>query len=488
MKTRTRSLHIRNKNQSVIGGFRMKKQHWILFFLIGIVLTGCGKKEVGEVSYENAVVHDPSIIKGEDAYYIFGSHLSVAKTQDFINWEKVASGVSNDNPVILDAKKEMKEAFQWAKTDTFWAPDVIQLKEDGKYYMYYCNCEGSSPLGCIGLAVADKVEGPYRNLGLLIKSGMTEEAAEDGSTYNSTYHPNAVDPNVFYDKEGKLWMMYGSYSGGIYILELDSKTGFPKEEGYGKKILGGNHLRVEAPYVIYNKETDYYYLFLSFGGLDADGGYSIRVCRSKTADGPYEDTTGTDMIECKGRTGSFFDDVKAAAYGAKIMGNYRFEENMGYLSPGHNSAILEEKSGNYYLIFHTRMEGTGEAHQVRVHQMYFNEDGWPVIAPFRYSGEDAGNYKKNEIAGEYRYINHGRAISKEVNESQIITLDEGNLSGAVEGTYQTGTNNQISITIGGTTYKGIAANGYDEFAQKETIIFTALSDGGEAIWGAKQSK
>ena len=57
-------------------------------------------------------------------------------------------------------------------------------------------------------------------------------------------------------------MVYGSYSGGIYIMEMDPNTGFPlPDQGYGKKLLGGYHARIEAPYILYSPETDYYYLF-----------------------------------------------------------------------------------------------------------------------------------------------------------------------------------------------------------------------------------
>ena len=77
-------------------------------------------------------------------------------------------------------------------------------------------------------------------------------------------------------------MVYGSYSGGIYMLKMDPKTGFPyPNQGYGKKLLGGNHSRIEGPYIMYSPDTDYYYLFLSYGGLDVNGGYNIRVARSK---------------------------------------------------------------------------------------------------------------------------------------------------------------------------------------------------------------
>jgi len=69
--------------------------------------------------------------------------------------------------------------------------DIIQLR-DGKYYMYYCMCKGDSPLSALGVARADKVEGPYKNLGILLRSGAGK--GEDGTNYNATIHPNAVDP------------------------------------------------------------------------------------------------------------------------------------------------------------------------------------------------------------------------------------------------------------------------------------------------------
>ena len=100
-------------------------------------------------------------------------------------------------------------------------------------------------------------------------------------------------------------MVYGSYSGGIFILEMDDETGLPKDRNsYGTHLMGGNHSRIEAPYIQYNQENGYYYLFTSFGGLDADGGYNLRVARSKNPDGPYEDSQGNPMAEVKGKFGT----------------------------------------------------------------------------------------------------------------------------------------------------------------------------------------
>ena len=64
------------------------------------------------------------------------------------------------NPIIPDAMNgKCREAFEWAKTDTFWAPDVIRLK-DGKYYMYYCRgCERAPPFPAWGWRSPTVIEG-----------------------------------------------------------------------------------------------------------------------------------------------------------------------------------------------------------------------------------------------------------------------------------------------------------------------------------------
>lgn len=443
--------------------------------------------EFSEVS-----VHDPSIVQVDDTYYIFGSHLAVAKTNDLMNWTSIANGVTENNPVIPNARKEMEEAFTWARTNTFWAPDVVQL-EDGKFYYYYCNCEGSSPLSALGYAVSDNIEGPYKDLGILLKSGMRDEPSENGDRYNANIHPNAIDPHVFFDKEGRLWMLYGSYSGGIYILELDRETGKPIEPGYGTKLLGENHLRIEGGYIQYSPETDYYYLFLSFGGLDRVGGYNMRIARSKTPDGPYYDYEGNNMIDCKGPEGSFFDDIAAQEYGSKLMGSFRWnsiegEENsnrQAYLSPGHNSTIYQEETGKYFLIFHTRFESRGEQHEVRVHQMFLNEDGWFVVAPYRYVGETIGTYTEEDVVGAYKAINHQKDISPKVKKSVNIVLQEDHtVIGDMDGTWELKGENDFILTIDNLTYKGVFLKQWDEYGLKNVMTFTALSEEGISLWGS----
>jgi arabinan endo-1,5-alpha-L-arabinosidase len=446
--------------------------------------------------FRDVSVHDPSVLKVDDTSYVFGSHLAAAKTKDLMQWDLVASGVSPDNPLFDNVVEELKETFAWAQSDTLWAADVIQLR-DGRFYMYYNACKGDSPRSAMGVAVADKVEGPYKDLGIILKSGMWGQPSEDGTIYDARVHPNVVDPDVFYDNDGQLWMVYGSYSGGIFILKMDEQTGKPLPgQGYGKKLLGGNHSRIEGPYVLYNPETKFYYLFLSFGGLDATGGYNMRVARAERPDGPYYDAAGNAMINVKADpTKPLFDDRSIEPYGTKLMGNFLFERRIGdpgtgsgtgYVSPGHNSAYYDPATGKQFLIFHTRFPGQGEMHQIRVHQMYMNRDGWPVVAPYRHAGETADTVKREEVVGAYKYINHGKAISAEINKSQEIRLEQdGTITGAISGTWERTAHNRATLTVNGARHDGVFTYQWEPESASYVMTFSALSKQGVAIWGSK---
>lgn len=438
--------------------------------------------------FKEVSVHDPSIFKTNGTYYVIGSHLASAKTNDLIGWQQISASVSNSNPLIPNVYTKLKASFDWAQTTTMWAGDIIQLK-NGKFYMYYCLCKGDSPRSTLGVAVSNNPEGPYEDLGIILKSGMWDQTSEDGTIYDATKHPNVVDPDVFYDKNGNLWMVYGSYSGGIYILKMDDTTGKPiYGQGYGKKLLGLNHSRIEAPFIQYSAETDYYYLFLSFGGLTADGGYNIRVCRSKNPDGPYVDAAGKNMIYCHGANGTTFDDKSIEPYGAKLVGNFNFADSgIGYVSPGHNSTYYDETLNKYFIIFHTRFPGREEEHQVRVHQMFINSDGWPVIAPHRYAGETIGNYTPDKVSGDYAFINHGTDISANIKSSVKILLNkDGTISGYVNGKWQLSGDNKITLTINGISYNGVVLEQYDAGLKRFVMTFSALQSGGNSsIWGSQ---
>ena len=463
-------------------------------------------------TFADATVHDPSVVVADDEVWVFGSHLQVAKTDDLMAWEQVASGVNADNPIFDDVVSELAETFAWAQSDTLWAADVIQLG-DGRFYMYYNACKGDSPRSALGVAVSDDVDGPYEDLGIVLKSGMWDQISEDGTVYDARVHPNVVDPDVFYDADGKLWMVYGSYSGGIFVLEMDPQTGKPlPDQGYGKHLVGGNHSRIEAPNVMYDEGTGYYYLFLSFGGLDATGGYNMRVARSLNPDGPYLDAEGNDMSEVKADPSlPLFDDASIEPYGVKIMGSYLFQREVGdpgtglgvgYVSPGHNSTYVDEATGRKFLVFHSRFPGQGETHNVRVHEMFINSAGWPVVAPYRYADDGstpaplasaAATTSKTHVAkitredavGQYALIDHGKAINTTPVESVSVKLEKnGKVTGALTGTWTLKGSNRARIVSGGQTYDGVFTRQWEPDRQEWVVTFTVQSAAGVSLWGS----
>ena len=476
--------------------------------------------------FRDVSVHDPSVIQAGDGFYVFGSHLAAAKTTDFMQWDLVADGVHSANPLFENVVTELADIFDWSGGVGLWANDVTQL-DDGRFYMYPNLSQSDAPRASIGLAIADDVEGPYDYQGIFLQSGMWDQISEDGvNVYDPTYHPNAIDPHVFFDQEHRLWMVYGSYSGGIFILQMDPGTGLPFEgQGYGTHLLGGNHARIEGPFILYSPHTGYYYLFVSFGGLAAGDGYNMRVARSVTPDGPYHDAMGVDMATVKGAPGTLFDDASIAPYGQKLFGDHFWERYVsepgtasghGYVSPGHNSAYYDPGANRYFLVFHTRFPNRGEFHQVRVHEMFMNAEGWPVVAPYRwvpyrfvpyrdipYVRKGFPYYQKNcphksycwnvetvaleETPGEYKLINHGKEIRMALEMPDAVTLNsDGSITGDYIGQWTRSFGNRITVELDGVgLFNGVMSRGWNETSQQFVVTFTAQSGEGISIWGSQ---
>lgn len=455
-----------------------------------LLLTGCQAEEVQslkKISFNEVSVHDPSIIKDKNDYYVIGSHMMFAKSSDLMDWTQLQSSVAEDQ-LFEDIQKELEADFNYAKTNTLWAGDIIQLK-DGRYYMYYCMCQGTSPLSVLGVAVSSQIDGPYKKVESILYSGTSPQF---GESYNATINPNVIDPHVFFDESERLWMVYGSYSGGVYIMELDENSGLPKDRNsYGKRLIGGNHSRIEAPYVQYNKDTGFYYLFVSFGGLDSFGGYNMRAMRSRNPDGPYEDSQGNQMEKVMGRQNTIFDDSSIEPYGVKLMGNFTYVKNdsttnEGYVSPGHNSVYYDEKSNKYYLIFHSRFPNLEEQHLLRVHQMWFTEEGWPIVSPLRFSGESITSYQEKQLIGNYDLIQFDKAISDQVSDPDEIKLEKaGKLTGTVSGSWRLSKDNvqqDSQIEISNKIYKGRFISAWDTRQGKQVLSFTGTSSDGVPVF------
>lgn len=497
--------------QKVIGGLTTG--------IVGLMLVGCGTtsagKSIEEISIANQTmgvsVHDPSIVKSDGKYYIFGSHMTAAVSDDLTSFKMLAEGVNAGNKLFDNLFTEDMEAFNFVGKYTdggyaVWAPDVMYNPEMGKWVMYFSSSRDYRTSN-ICMATADNIEEPYSYQKTLLYSGYSSLDAEKtnlyevlgadaqvkeylkGGQYNNMMYPNCIDPCVFYDEENRLWMVYGSWSGGIWLLELDEATGLPvypeaDEENnidayYGKYLIGGFHQSCEGPYIIYNETKGAYYLFVSYGELTREGGYQIRQFRADNVTGPYVDATG----ETLGYTS------KQEQVGIKVMGNYSFPSlKTAYMAPGHCS-VLQDDDGKVYLVHHTRFDSGTEYHEPRVRQMFFNEDGWLVAAPFATMGErlsDSGFKDEKEISGIYYFVNHGTDISAKIHEAQEVRLKkDGSMEWADggKGSYHvTPDSSYVTITLGEAVYKGVVIEMQDEAGNAVRCI-TAAGNNNESIWG-----
>lgn len=505
----------------------MKKR---LVLLLGVltlttgIFAGCGKETVNEASLDEiekggftvaASCHDPQICVGEDGnYYMFGSHMVGAVAEDLRKFNYFANGVDASNPLFdnLLGGDDVAFSFVGKNTDdsySVWAPDVSWNETMGKYVMYFCTTS-SYIKSNICFATADKIEGPYTYQDTILYSGYGQSDADKTNLsevlgadadisryfeyggYNNKEWPNCIDPSTFTDADGKLWMVYGSWSGGIFVLELDPATGYPihpvtnEADGvdayYGTRIAGGGHHSIEGPYIQYDADTGYYYLFVSYGNLTSDGGYQVRQFRSENPDGPYVDAAGQTLL----------DQDDHFNYGLKMMGNYTFPSlNYTYMAPGGESGFLDS-DGKYYLVYHTRFDDGQEYHEPRVHQMFQTENGWFTEAPFATMGETLreDGYKASEVQGTYYIVDHGTDISDKIREAEACTLTkDGTLSGEeLNGTFsiKEGTD-YITLTIDGTTYEGVLIDMEDE-AGNPVRCFSAVGENNETLWGVQYLK
>lgn len=558
--------------------------------------------------HDPSIVMDVTGSTTNPKYYIYGSHLGRARTYATGNyqiWNTFKTGEENagtSNSLFADVNgklvnfkdaystqmvKKVKnykgeevdfpnfDAHAWqAKGNNVkgmqWAPDVIYNKTMKKWCMYM-SLNGDNWCSTIVCFISDDLEGPWIYQGPVVCSGFSGRYAHNGfaasgdwkntdlaiatgctslpQRYNtdewSPYGPNCIDPCVFYDDDDNLWMSYGSWFAGIFMIKLDKENGlrdytytYPyqvkgvtttagsadanatSDPYFGKKIAGGWGVSGEASYI--QKVGKYYYLFMSYGGLTAAGGYQIRVFRSEKPDGPYKDcltSTGIDAMYGKYIL-NFGGDAKRDE-GVKLFGNYQWETMpTAELAQGHNSAIVDHK-GRALIVYHTRFMNRDEEHEVRVHQLFVNQDGWLVAAPYEFSGEtytDNNNdiatqqlYDATEVEGDYQIIAHPyRQNTAAMAYEKPVTIHlnaDGSISGEYTGKWElvSGTS-YINLTLKGVAtanaevkFKGVLTEQTIDYTNIKALCFTALSssDGlatsggaslqtrGLSIWGSK---
>ena len=433
----------------------------------------------------------------------------------------------------------------WVSGDQ-WAPDIIYNPNMGKWCMYL-SLNGDYWASVIVLLTSDSPEGPFTYQAPIVFGGFNNQSYSGKKVnykntdleivlgtqsslpgrYNTnrwgSFWPNCIDPCVFFDEDGELWIAYGSWSGGIFMLKLDKETGLrdykytysgtgstpdasvTSDAYFGKKIAGGYYVSGEGPYI--QHIGDYYYLFMSYGGFAPDGGYEMRIFRSSSPTGPYKDASGNSAVYSSYAMN--YGPNATTNRGMKILGSYNGwgEQTMGECAQGHNSACQDDQ-GRSFVVYHTKFNNGNAAHAMRVHQLFLNEKGWLCAAPFEFNGETLTDadiassqpWSAEDIEGDYQILIHRYKLNhenyEEVTPVTIHLSADGKVTGAYTGTwkYSQDGKSYIQIKLGSTTYYGIVSEQTIQGSNPalvtvtstvKALCFSAVASSGVPVWGYK---
>lgn len=417
--------------------------------------------------------HDPSFIesrdsKGNVSYYLFstgwdkGNDVHVSY-DGMLTWEyvgKTTQPEDYDNETVLPAElKAWMNASNNTGDISWWAPDIVEAPGGG-YWFYTCltmseavqkktqhsgvsySPSGSYTQACIVMYHIDSLEnigseGAVEYKGVLMQSAIPVSSGG--------IDVNGIDPQIIYTPDGKMYMAYGSFGTGNWMIELDPATGLRKdgdntwhewdwvrrqrnkvvsddEQKFespsaantecGKKVLSGEGYAhpyygtmlsvgaMEAPVLarhdnvkIFDETTEdidavegktYYYSMHSYNGLAAH--YQMWGGRSENVTGLYRSTGGGYVYN---------NDVGASSnQGNKYMGGFEWQasskasSSKDYASclTGHND-LYTAKNGVNMAAYIVRDHTATGRFLVQTHQYYLNSKGDICISPNRYGGE-----------------------------------------------------------------------------------------------------
>lgn len=285
-------------------------------------------------------VHDPVMIKQNNTYYIFstGKGIPVKISADKITWKNSGRVFANSLP--------------WFKNDipnqdgALWAPDIHY--RNGKFHLYY-SVSGwmnfNSSIGYATNVTLDSTDVRYK----WVDEGQIISYKNGGEKVN------VIDPNVVVEKNGKVWLLYGSYQGGLRLVELDAQTGKLKSDK--PELTTITPSLGEGSYII--KGPKYYYIFASRGicckGIQST--YQVVMGRSENIKGPYLNKKGESWLNNK--------------YSEFLEGSY---EEPGR---GHNGFFSE--GDTTYIVYHAYTRSANGASMLNIKPVYADADGWPTM-------------------------------------------------------------------------------------------------------------
>ena len=304
----------------------------LLFILIAQTIHAQKKTSAGNPVFQGWYA-DPEGIIFDKAYWIYPTYsapydkqvfFDAFSSKDLVTWTKHSK--------ILDTSN-----VKWAKR-AVWAPSIIE--KGGKYFIFFGanDIQSDKEYGGIGVAVADKPSGPFKDY---LKKPLIDK-----------FHNGAqpIDQFVFKDKD-EYYLIYGGWRHcNIAHLKKDFTGFIPYEDGsIFKEITPENY--VEGPFM-FKKNGKYYFMWSEGGWTGPD--YSVAYAIADSPFGPFK------------RIGKILQQDPKIATGA-----------------GHHSVIKNPKTDDWYIVYHRRplTEKDGNSRVTCIDKMFFDENGLikPVI-------------------------------------------------------------------------------------------------------------
>ena len=282
---------------------------------------------------------DPEAVILGDQYWIYPTYSAPFDEQvffdafsspDLVHWTKHSR--------ILDNK-----SVTWARR-AMWAPAVAE--RNGKYYFFFGANDihdEKKEIGGIGVAVADRPEGPFHDLLGKPLVGQIRNGAQP------------IDQFVFRDQDGQDYLIYGGWSHcNIVRLKADFTGLLPFPDGTTFKEITPEHY-VEGPFMFLKDGK--YYLMWSEGGWGGPN-YSVAYAIGQSPLGPFK------------RIAKVLQQDPAIATGA-----------------GHHSVLHVAAGDRWYIVYHRRPLGETDAnHRVTcIDEMHFDQQG--LIQPVKITKE-----------------------------------------------------------------------------------------------------
>ena len=286
------------------------------------------------------------------------------QSPDLIHWTYIGD-------VLDDAPQSQSPPPGWAgPTALYWAPDVVFL--DGSYLLTFAVTDtgntGGGSFGCsgdsaIGLAVAQSARGPWTVMDRPLVAPRPVLDSDARCAFRWTFDPEVVEA-----ADGKRYLYYGSYAGGIEVRDLlhlsDGRWSAPPKTTVQITIAN----RYEAAEVV--QHDGFFYLFVTAASCCAgpQSGYATFVGRSDNPRGPFRDREGVSLLD-------------QGVGGTPVL----VQNGNGWVGPGHVS-VIADKAGFWWMFYHAIDEAQpylagspGFTRRPVLMDRLDWVDGWPLV-------------------------------------------------------------------------------------------------------------